>query len=311
MWDLVFLFSTKCAILVVAQQVGISMKKKQFSKNLFLKITLFSIVAFLLLFLSGNEWFIYVDSAPREAGIEEVLVDDLADEGEADADYYEELVEAVEVDEVYVPRPERVAFLTFDDGPSRYTLDFLVVLAEFEVPATFFKIGQHIEHMSGSRELLNQVLAAGHYIGLHSMRHDMATLYQEPESAAYFVNEMLENQALVYYLTGHHTSLCRPPFGSMGNFTEDHYLTVELANINCINWNVDPSDWQNRDPQVVYQSIRDRVYRLNFPGELMIVLHETSWTLEVLPDIITFLLEHDYVFKIYTPGFEFRYTYYR
>lgn len=288
------------------------MKKTRFSENLFVKMMFFGIIAFSLLSLSGRERFEYVVGAPREADY--YGSDNIFDEKSGMDAEMEESVSVVASEEVEdeVSRPERVVFLTIDDGPSRYTLDFLAVLAEMEVSATFFLIGQHIEDMlPSSQKLLYQVLVEGHYLGLHSMTHNQAALYQGRGAAQRFVTEMTQNQALIYRLTGHHTNLCRPPFGSMGNFTEDHYTAINDANINCINWNVDPRDWQNRDAQVIYQSVRERVYQLNFPSELVVLIHETSWTLEALPDIITFLLEHDYVFEIYTSGFEFRYTNYR
>ena len=285
------------------------MKKTRFSKSLFAKMMLFSIVAFLLLFLSGNEW-LYVDSAPRMTddyvATEEIYEEE--DDYEVEAD---DPVLVVEPEEETEDWPERVVFLTIDDGPSRYTLDFLTVLAELDVPATFFLIGQHIEDMlPHSQELLHQILAEGHYIGLHSMTHDRAILYQGEGAAERFVTEMIENQTLVYRLTGHHTNLCRPPFGSRGNFTPDHDLALAATAINCIDWNVDPRDWFYREPEMVYQNIRAGVYRLNFPSEVMIVAHETSWTLEALPDIVAFLREHGYVFKIYMPDFEFSYHHY-
>ena len=35
------------------------------------------------------------------------------------------------------PKPEKVVYLTFDDGPSRYTLELLDLLEERDVPAIF------------------------------------------------------------------------------------------------------------------------------------------------------------------------------
>lgn len=35
------------------------------------------------------------------------------------------------------PKPEKVVYLTFDDGPSKYTLDLLNLLEEEDVPAIF------------------------------------------------------------------------------------------------------------------------------------------------------------------------------
>jgi len=287
------------------------MKKTRFSENLFAKMMLFSIIAFLLIFLSGQNQFEFVSSAPRVTDNYEQVVDyedeedGLIDEGEAEM---EEPELAVEPEKEEVEWPERVAFLTFDDGPSRHTLDLLAILAELDVPAMFFVIGQHItDNLTANEAILQQILADGHYVGLHSMTHSYQNLYDGDEAPARFVAEMVANQALIYELTGHFTNLCRAPFGMRASFSPEHFEEVAAADINCVDWNVDPRDWFYRDSQIIYQNIREQVSGSDFPSEIIIVLHEYSWTLEALPDIITFLRDNDYVFKIYTPGFEFNY----
>lgn len=309
------------------------MRKQKFGNNLLVKILLFGFGAFLLIAFSRYQPTEPVEATPRSDENYPVVIDDLNEAivlvGNVDADNSTIIIEPINevvaeddanevvgIDEVeegeeQEPWPERVVFLTIDDGPSRYTEQFLAVLAELSVPATFFLIGEHIEDtLPDSQQLLHRMLAEGHYIGLHSMTHNRATLYAQRGAAERFVTEMLDNQSLVYRLTGHYTNLCRPPFGSRGNFTDAHEVALAATEINCIDWNVDPRDWFYREPEVVYQNVRAGVERLNFPSEVMIVMHETSWTLESLPAIVAFLHEHDYVFKIYTPGLEFNYRNY-
>ena len=73
--------------------------------------------------------------------------------------------------------PGRYAFLTFDDGPSRYTQSILDVLNERNALGIFFVLGESIRNRSNTGELLNLILEEGHYIGLHTMTHDFASLY--------------------------------------------------------------------------------------------------------------------------------------
>src|SRR5205085_12521217 len=66
------------------------------------------------------------------------------------------------------PRDRKVVALTFDDGPSDYTDDFLAVLREKDVVGTFFEVGQV---MPGREETMREILAQGSEIGDHTMDH--------------------------------------------------------------------------------------------------------------------------------------------
>ena len=67
--------------------------------------------------------------------------------------------------------------LTFDDGPHpRYTEELLDGLAERDVKATFFLLGQNIE---GREEIIERMAREGHLIGNHTYYHvDITRLSQ-------------------------------------------------------------------------------------------------------------------------------------
>jgi len=240
------------------------------------------------------------------------LVDDVESEeidmSEDDIDEYEGQVVANE-------QPERVAFLTIDDGPTDFTLALLDVLYEEDVPAIFFLWGDRIvNRLPDSQAWLKRILEEGHYIGLHTMTHDHDHLYVGSGAADRFVAEMLELQELIYDLTDHHTYLCRAAYGMVTGFRpgSGHAEAVQDAGLKCIDWNIDPKDWYiNHSAQDVYEQVVHQVRLLDFPPELVIVLHEYQRTVEALPAIIAFLQEHGYVFKTYVPGYEFIYQQYR
>lgn len=216
-----------------------------------------------------------------------------------------------EEEAVEEPWPDRVAFLTFDDGPSWNTATILDILYDAQVPATFFLLGESMIHPN-TNELMERILAEGHYIGLHSMTHDFATLYTGVGAADRFVDEMLQLQRIIYDAVGHHTNLCRAPFGMISGFRPDsgHQQAIDEAGIKCVDWNVDPQDWTNTAPLII-EYVVEQTTTLDFPPELVIVLHEQHQTIEALPAIISFLREHGYVFKAYAPGHEFIYTQHR
>src|SRR3989441_9112210 len=64
---------------------------------------------------------------------------------------------------------ERVASLTFDDGPNGgATEPILETLTASDVPAAFFLVGEHVRRFPA---LARRVAAAGHEGGNHTLRH--------------------------------------------------------------------------------------------------------------------------------------------
>lgn len=71
--------------------------------------------------------------------------------------------------------PEKLVFLTFDDGPNDTTsVEILDILKKHGVPATFFVVGKLVE--SGAATLKREV-SEGHAIAMHSYTHDYNKLY--------------------------------------------------------------------------------------------------------------------------------------
>ena len=66
-------------------------------------------------------------------------------------------------------RRERVLALTYDDGPSStLTPEIVDVLGEAGVRATFFLVGAQVH---GREPLVDQLAAAGHELGCHTLNH--------------------------------------------------------------------------------------------------------------------------------------------
>ena len=64
--------------------------------------------------------------------------------------------------------------LTFDDGPGPFTPQVLSVLERYEVPATFFEIGDEVARYP---QYARRVAAAGFPVGDHTWSHpDLSTL---------------------------------------------------------------------------------------------------------------------------------------
>ena len=64
--------------------------------------------------------------------------------------------------------PEKVVYLTFDDGPKKATPELLAILDELEVPATFFLLGLQARAFP---EYTRMIYERGDTIACHTMDH--------------------------------------------------------------------------------------------------------------------------------------------
>lgn len=134
---------------------------------------------------------------------------------------------------------DHVAYLTFDDGPSDWTAEFLEILAKQNVKATFFINTRGIKgppgldgsyrdddnHTVRYSQILKRTVDDGHVIGNHTTDHpDLGTLTEDEIWQQLQENERLINRALLQ--EGGHVqplTLLRAPFGSPW-FAEDRML---------------------------------------------------------------------------------------
>ncbi|HEV2857674.1 MAG TPA: polysaccharide deacetylase family protein [Solirubrobacterales bacterium] len=137
------------------------------------------------------------------------------------------------------PRDRPVVALTFDDGPSDYTDDFLAVLREKGVVGTFFQVGQE---MPGREEVMRQILAEGHELGDHTMNHVEFPGYDQIAGAA----------ARIRAYTHFKPCLFRPPGGGVNSGV---VATAGSLGMRTINWDVDPRDWSLPGSGAIYSEI--------------------------------------------------------
>ncbi|HSC22015.1 MAG TPA: polysaccharide deacetylase family protein, partial [Solirubrobacterales bacterium] len=136
-------------------------------------------------------------------------------------------------------RDRPVVALTFDDGPSEYTDDFLQVLREKGVPGTFFEVGQE---MPGREDTMRQILAEGDEIGDHTMNHVEYPGYDQIAGAA----------ARIRAYTHFRPCLFRPPGGGVNASV---IATAGSLGMRTINWDVDPRDWSLPGTGEIYSNI--------------------------------------------------------
>jgi peptidoglycan/xylan/chitin deacetylase (PgdA/CDA1 family) len=173
--------------------------------------------------------------------------------------------------------------LTFDDGPGPYTPRVLSVLAQENVPATFFQVGTLQTYFHDST---SQIVARGYTIGDHTESHaPMSKL-----SAADQKSQIIEQISAMGDFGAPFPRLFRPPYGLWDSTT----LRILRQNrMLMILWTVDTEDY--RQPGV--PTIVNNVLTNARPGAI-ILMHDAGGnrteTAEALPQIITTLKAHGY-----------------
>ena len=181
--------------------------------------------------------------------------------------------------------PHEVA-LTFDDGPSAYTLSMLAALAREGVPATFFTVGTEAAANPG---LLVTEADAGMSVEDHTWDHANLTKLS-PDAIDH---ELARSADAVQAAIGRRPSCFRPPGGNTNATVVGEGTKLGLAQIL---WNVDPSDYLRPGASV----IASRVLSTATGKGLVIGMHDgggdRSQTVAALPAIVDGLRARGYTF---------------
>lgn len=189
-------------------------------------------------------------------------------------------------------RERKVVYLTFDDGPSYRTEDLLDILAQYDVPATFFFVGTQIE---GKEEIVEMVAEAGHYVAMHSISHSVETLYNEEEPDN-LTNELIEMQDMIEEITGHRPILFRAPYGTMPHMKKEPILeSLHEAGFKAWDWTVDSYDWKVNTVDELMTMVKQTAGSRND----IVLMHEKALTVEALPAVIKYYQEEGYEFRAY------------
>lgn len=135
---------------------------------------------------------------------------------------------------------ENTAYLTFDDGPSANTDIILQTLAEENVKATFFVIGQ-----TGEEDLarMRRIAEQGHTLAMHSYSHVYNDIYESVEAYLTDMNELFQ---LIKETTGVTPSCFRFPGGSVNSYNMSVYkeIMAEMLRRGFVpfDWNVSSCD---------------------------------------------------------------------
>lgn len=192
---------------------------------------------------------------------------------------------------------EKVAYLTFDDGPSEITPNVLDTLKEKDATATFFLVGSEI---TGEREeIVKRELKEGHSVGIHTYSHKKNEMYCDEKNFFEDFN-MCKNR--IQEVTGIVPKLHRFPWGSNNGYVcpivDDIMSRLKKENVVSYDWNVSGEDSVGTDvpKATIYHNVAKDLEKYDQP---IILLHDSNTmknTAAVLGEIIDLIEDKGYSF---------------
>lgn len=197
---------------------------------------------------------------------------------------------------------KKVVYLTFDDGPTKYTKEILNILKKYNVRATFFTTGTALENGGAEvGKVLRESYAYGNSIGNHTYSHDYKVLYPNGSlNLQAFNNDLERNLTLLRKSLGENfdTNIIRSPggFNSWKNM-KPLEKQLEATNKASIDWNAltGDSSSKNDNPK---QMLNEAIETSKDKNLVVLLMHETNkYTPEYLDDIIRYYYSNGYEFR--------------
>lgn len=208
---------------------------------------------------------------------------------------YPELYALGTEDIVYKEDKDHV-YLTFDDGPSKYTENILYYLDLYDIKATFFVVPDGTETCNNR---LKRIAESGHTIGIHTASHEYEKIYESVES---YLDDFNLAYTRIYEATGIKCNLFRFPGGSKNDYNksccDDIIAEMTRRGFIYFDWNVDSRDAMGADWTEMYNTVLSET--ANVP-RAVILMHDYNGgynTILVLEDIIRALIADSRNFKI-------------
>ena len=193
----------------------------------------------------------------------------------------------------------KIAYLTFDDGPSQAVTPLVLdVLKQQNVKATFFVLGSSVEN---NPEIVKRAYLEGHYIANHGYSHNYEKIYTNAENVLSQYNKTEKAIQKAIGNSNYSSHLFRFPGGySGGSYIKIKQQAGKLLNkndISYIDWNVLTGDAVGANTKnKILENVKK--YTKN-KGNIVILMHDSSskiLTYETLNEVIEYLRSEGYTF---------------
>lgn len=191
---------------------------------------------------------------------------------------------------------KKVAYLTFDDGPSVVvTPQILDILDSYNIKATFFVIGSLAEQNS---DLIKREYNSGHAIGNHTYSHNYKKIYSSVNNLLSDIDKC-ENVLKGILGNNFHSAAFRFPGGSFGQKKQPFKDVLKNKGIGHVDWNALNGDAEGHNiPKD--RLVQRLVQTIQGKNKVVILMHDAGakkTTAQALPEIINYLKNQGYEFK--------------
>ena len=179
---------------------------------------------------------------------------------------------------------EKKIAISFDAAWGADDTDTLIeILKKYNVPATFFVVGQWVDKYP---EEVKKLSEAGHDVMNHSATHPYMTSLSKEKMIA----ELNTCNDKIEAVTGKRPSLFRCPYGDYNNAV---ISAVDEIGMHTIQWDVDSLDWKE---SATVDSIVARVTSKVQNGSIVLFHNDAEHTPQALPIILEKLISEGYTF---------------
>ena len=186
---------------------------------------------------------------------------------------------------------KKIAYLTFDDGPSIYTKKIMDILECYGARGTFFMLGPNMER---NPDLVKELVQRGHTPALHGYTHEYKKFYGGDSGP---LNEVEQANAVLEKITGERSSIIRTPYGSAGTLTMPQYQKLFHAGYKIYDWNIDSQD-SLKAGTTAAQVLNSIIPQINRHNTALILMHDKKLTVEYLPKVMQHLMNQGYEIRM-------------
>ena len=201
---------------------------------------------------------------------------------------------------------KKVAYLTFDDGPSKNTSKILKILDRYSIKGTFFVLGNSIEKDKNAN-ILKDIVKQGHAIGNHTYSHNYGYLYPNGIiNSENFMKDIEKNNELMKSILGKDfsTRVIRFP-GGYWTWEGREVVKEKMLNKGYVNifWNALNGDAEDvkKDEEELFLRTKETVEGLGEECDSIVLLMHDNYgkesTVNVLPRVIEYLQSKGFEFK--------------
>lgn len=192
--------------------------------------------------------------------------------------------------------PKKIIYLTFDDGPGKYTEELLKILDDHKVLATFFVTAAYKDY----QDLIGKEYNAGHSVGVHTATHEYSEIYASTDAYWEDFNKM---QDIIQEQTGCRTDIFRFPGGASNTVSANYSkgIMTELARQSAekgyiyVDWNVTSGDaGDTTDSEVLYQNMMKGIH--TYENSFILCHDIKDFTIATMDRFITDALKEGYTF---------------